>query len=74
MDTYKPLLTNEELKELCAVAYKQKATPLAQARLAHKTIQQLRKQYRPQKVTVEQRMEQKMAEQVAALQQVIKNS
>lgn len=74
MDTYKPLLTNQELKELCGVAYKQEVTPLSQTRLAHKTIQQLRKQYRPQKSTVEQRMEMKMAKQVTALKQAIKNS
>lgn len=74
MDTYKPLLTNKELKELCAVAFRLEATPLAQTRLAHKTIQQLREQYKPEKFTVEQRMEQKMAEQVAALQQAINNS
>ena len=73
MDTYKPLLTNQELKELCRIAYKNKATPLAQTQLAIKTIQQLRKQYRPEKSTVGARMEKRMAKQVAALKQAIEN-
>jgi len=71
MDTYKPLLTNSELKTLCKLAEKSADTPLAQTRKAHQAIDNLRKQHKPKRLTVEERMADKMAKQVAALKESI---
>jgi len=53
MNTYKPLLTNQELKTLCKSTLKLANTPLQQVRYAHQIISRLKRKYKPKKSTIE---------------------
>lgn len=67
MDTFDPLLNNEKLRELCALAREQHDTPLVQARAVIAEIAKVRRNSRLKRYTKEERRQINEAKRIAGI-------